>query len=198
MLCDGRGFTLAGGYQVGLRLFQGGVVAGGQGKVGVRVVRDGLVVSLNGPDEHGEVLLVQAFLTCYVDPLELQAAFLVFSDHLNHLAYAPVSLTGSVEGCQALLDTCPEALIMLHLREVSGEVTSDESCEENKVAMVEPQPLAGLVEGILGHLVQDVVGALKLERLLRGLQGDLILSRRSSVHLLQVDVLHEPGVLDGS
>ena len=56
------GHTLAGGYQVGLRLFQGGVVAGGQGKVGVRVVRDGLVVSLNGPDEHGEVLLVHASL----------------------------------------------------------------------------------------------------------------------------------------
>ena len=106
---------------------------------------------------------MQAFLPRYVDPLEFQTAFLVFSDHLDHLAYAPVSLTGSVEGRQALFDTCPEALIMLHLREVSGEVASDKSCEENKVAMVEPQPLAGLVEGVLGHLVQDVVGSLKLE-----------------------------------
>ena len=198
MLCDGRGSwarppnTIRAHPRgwlpiVGLRLFQGGVVAGGKGEVGVRVVRDSLVVPLNGSDEYGEVLLVQAFFAGDVDALELKAALLVFGDHLYHLTDAPMPLSRSIEGCQALLNARPEALVMLHLRKISGEVPSDEPREEDQVTVVKPQTLARLVEGLLRHLVQDVVRALKLESLLRGLQRDLVLCRRSSVHLLQVD-----------
>ena len=97
------------------------------------MVRNGLVVSLNSPDEDGEIRLIKTLFACNVDPLELEAGLFVLSDHLNDLKDAPSAFARAIEGCEALFDVGPEALIMSHLREILGEVASHQPCEEDEI-----------------------------------------------------------------